>query len=148
MDTEWAAWSTVFVRLGIGIIMVVHGAGKILQVGPASKSIAAFSKSLAGLGVPAPTSMAWIVGFVELLGGAFLIIGFLTQIAALLIAIDMAAAAMLVHIPNGFLASKGGTEFVLLLIFASVALLFSGAGPISADRTVFGRDHLLSRGGS
>ncbi len=123
--------------------MFVHGIGKLLDVGPAATGVGGFASSLQGLGLPAPGVLAWLVALAETLGGAFLVLGLFTQVAALLVAVVMLCATVLVHLPNGFLASDGGVEFTLLLFLAAVSLVLSGAGKLSAERALFGREQRL-----
>lgn len=121
-------WAVLFVRLAVGVVLLVHGLGKLFAIGPTAVGIAGFSGMLLGLGVPAAVFFAWVVALVETVGGLFILVGFWTRLSALLIAVDMLVAALLVHIPNGFSLANGGYEFVLVLFLASVSLVFSGAG--------------------
>ena len=58
-----AGFAPLAVRIIVGIIMFAHGLQK-LQGGPAN-----FGGLLSQLGVPAPEFMAYVVTFVELVGG-------------------------------------------------------------------------------
>ncbi len=77
--------------------------------------------------------MAIVVTLVELVGGIALILGAFTRIAALLVAIDVLVAFFLVHMPNGFFASNGGVELVLILATVGVALVLTGPGAMAVD---------------
>jgi putative oxidoreductase len=123
-------------RLILGVVMFVAGWKKLFDFG-----VPMFAKALAGLGMPLPEFLAWAVTLVEVVGGAFIIIGLLSRLSALLLAIDMVVAILLVTIHVGFLSSSGksGVELNLLLIAGFMAILFAGPGPISVDR-------LLERG--
>jgi putative oxidoreductase len=76
-----ASLAPLAVRVIVGIIMVAHGLQK-LTGGPAN-----FGQGLAEMGVPLPVLMAYLVTFVELVGGILLIIGLLSRLAALLLTI-------------------------------------------------------------
>ncbi len=121
--------------------MFVHGAGKLLGIGPAASGVAGFANTLGGLGFPAPGLLAWAVALVEAVGGLFVLLGLFTQVAALLVALVMLVATVAVHLPNGFLVSEGGAEFTFLLFVAAVSLVFTGAGRLSIDRDLLGREH-------
>jgi putative oxidoreductase len=82
-------------------------------------------------GIPAPVAFLVIVG--EFFGPLLLVAGFLTRFAATSVALIMAGAALMVHLPNGFFADKGGLEFPMLAAFAALALVFSGGGSASVD---------------
>ena len=45
--------------------------------------------------------MAWVVTIVELVGGILLVVGFLTQIAGILIALDMLGAILFAFLLRG-----------------------------------------------
>ncbi|RBI60789.1 DoxX family protein [halophilic archaeon] len=144
--SRWAVWSPIFLRLAVGIVFVVAGAGKVFGLGPKSTGgIAGFAGFLAQLGVPAPELFAWIVGLVELVGGILLLVGLLTRYVAVLIAIDMAVATWLVHLPNGFAVVNNGPtgyEYTMTLALIAISLVFSGPGALSLEHALFGRELL------
>jgi putative oxidoreductase len=121
-----------FVRLALGVVFVVSGVGKVLAIGPKPLAIADFAGLLGQLGLPTPTLLAWGVGLLELGGGVLLLIGLGTRLVSLALAIDMAVATVLVHLPNGF----DEYEYTLVLTACAVALVLGGPGVFSADRFV------------
>jgi putative oxidoreductase len=126
-----APWGIALLRVVTGIILLMHGQQKLFEFG-----LGGVTGMMTGLGVPAPGFMALVVTLVEVVGGIALILGAFTRIAALLIAIDMLVAFFLVHIPNGFFASNGGVELVLMLATAGVALVLTGPGAMALDRVL------------
>lgn len=135
-----ARWSPVFVRLALAIPMVVSGAGKVFAVGPKSIGITGFEGFLMSLGIPLPTVMAWVVGALELVGGIMLIAGLFVRVAGALIAINMFAATVLVHLPNGYPTADGGIELTLTLTLIALAVVLSGPGALSLERILFGEE--------
>lgn len=127
------------VRIALGVVFTVSGVGKVLGVGPKAMGIDGFAGFLGGMGVPAPTVAAWGVGLLELVGGVMLLVGLLTRVVAVLLAINMAVALVLVHLPSGFVASNGGYEYVLVLALCSLGLAVGGPGALSVDAAVDGR---------
>ena len=123
-----APWGIALLRVVTGFILLMHGQQKFFEFG-----IGGVTGMMTGLGVPAPGLMAIIVSLVELLGGISLIVGAFTRIAALLIAIDLLVALVLVHQPNGFFASNGGVELVLILATAGITLALTGPGALAVD---------------
>ncbi len=130
--SKYSDWSLIFLRLAVGIVFFVHGIGKLFNIGPAALGIINTTGFFSSLGIPAAGFFAWVVAIVETFGGLFILIGLLTRLSALLLAIDMLVAITLVHLNNGFNISKGGYEFTLVLLLSCIALIFSGAGKILA----------------
>ncbi|QRV14249.1 DoxX family protein [Haloterrigena salifodinae] len=131
-----ARWSPVFIRLALGITMVVAGVGKVFATGPKAMGIEGFAGFLASLGVPLPTIMAWGVGLLELVGGILLLVGLAVRITSALIAIDMFVATVLYHLPNGYPAGSDGIELTLVLSLIAVALVLSGPGALSIEQAL------------
>ena len=128
-----------FLRIAVGLVFIVHGAGKLFNIGPFAAGIGGVSGFLAGLGVPSALFFAWIVALVEFVGGAFILLGLFTRYASIALIIEMIIAIILVHIPNGFYKSNG--EIALVLLLSAVALLFSGAGKrLVLERQLFGKE--------
>lgn len=136
----------LLIRVALGVVFVVTGVGKVFQVGPDAVTVAAFAGLISDLGFPAPTALAWFVSLLELVGGALLLLGFLTRYAAGLLAVDMAVATFLYHLSNGFAVSDGGYEYTFVLLCAAAALAFTGPGRYSVSYGVLGGE-LLPIGG-
>lgn len=128
------------VRLALGIVFVISGVGKLFGIGPKPLPIADFAGLLGQLRLPAPTLLALFVAGVELVGGALLIVGLGTRIVGLALAIDMAVATVLVHLPDGF----DEYEYTLVLTICAVALVLGGPGVLSVDRWIDLRSLLSS----
>ena len=127
-------------RLGIGAVFISHGWQKI------TVGIDQTSDQFAALDVPFPTAAAVYSTFVELLGGAALILGLGLPIAGVLLFIDMAGAFAFVNGQNGIflvdeqgVTAKNGFELVLVLGVASLVFAAGGAGRITLDSRLFGR---------
>ena len=122
------------VRVLAGIIMFAHGLQK-LQGGPSG-----FGQGLAQLGVPLPELMAYVVTFVELIGGILLIVGLFSRVAALLLTIDLVVAILLVKVNIGLLSppdgSGVGAELDLALIAGFLVVLLAGPGRLSVDQVL------------
>lgn len=76
----------------------------------------------------------WFGGIFEMITGIFLIVGFLTQIAAIagvLIAIDALSAKFLYKDLDKTI--KYSKMFYILIFITSLSLLFSGAGAFAID---------------
>jgi putative oxidoreductase len=73
---------------------------------------------------------------VETFGGLLVLIGLLTRVAGLLIAVTMFVAMTWVHLPNGFFLSNRGIEFTLVLFAMAMALVLTGPGTPSVEALV------------
>ncbi len=129
-------------RLVLAVVIYPHGAQKALGWfgGP---GVQGFVGWLGSMGIPAP--LAYLAIAAEFLGSFALALGFLTRLAALGIAVNMAVAIALVHWNVGFFMNwsgqlKGeGYEFHLLVIGIALALVLRGGGAWSVDRALAGR---------
>jgi putative oxidoreductase len=124
--------SFLILRLTLAIVMWPHGAQKVLGLfgGP---GIAGTVSGLSGhLGIPAV--LVYLVIAAEFLGPIALVLGVLTRLAALGIAVDMAVAALLVHAKNGFFMNftgrqaGEGVEYFILMVGIGLALAVGGSG--------------------
>jgi putative oxidoreductase len=115
----------------VGLIFLAHGAQKLFGEG-----VGVVAGMTEGLGIPLPVLAAVALILVELAGGAALILGLFTRLAAVPLAFSMLVATLMVHLPNGFFAREGGIEYTLLLTVACVALAMMGAGEAALDRVL------------
>lgn len=118
-------------RWMVGLVFLVHGSQKLFAYHIA-ETAGAFGK----IGIPLPEVSAVVVTLVEFLGGAALILGIGTQVAAVLLAINMLGAIYFVHGRNGFYL-PAGYEYALTLLVASVSLALSGAGVCALDNLIW-----------
>jgi putative oxidoreductase len=119
--------SLLMLRLGLGLIFVFYGYPMLFTNAHAT------AESFAKLGLPFP--MSYIVGIIEFFGGALLVAGLFTRVAALSLAGVMAGAIWKVHLGKGLLA-VGEYQFALIVGLAAFTLATIGPGPISLDRAV------------
>jgi putative oxidoreductase len=132
-------------RLALGAVFFAHGAQLVL--GWWGGGGFASSMNIFTHGMDIPVALAVLAILSQFLGAIGLVFGFLTRIAALGIAVDMAVATFLVHVPNGFFMNWYGTqkgegfEFHLLAVAMALTIVARGAGAFSIDRLV---DHALT----
>src|SRR5689334_19344619 len=126
-------------RVALGLMILPHGLQKTVGAfgGYGFKGTMGYLTGTIG----APWIFAFLAILAESVGGAMLIAGVGTRVAALGIAATMAVAA-LQHRSNGFFmnwtgAQKGeGIEFHLLAIAIAVALMILGGGRFSLDSAI------------
>jgi len=134
------AWSSLILRVMLGVVMFPHGAQKLLGWFGGfgfSGTMGFFTGTM---------HLPWIVAFLVIIGESFgslgLILGFLTRFTAASIAVIMIGAIETVHWPNGFFMNWAGKqagegfEYHLLVIGMSLALLLAGGGKWSVDRAI------------
>ena len=123
--------AVVLVRLMVGWVFLSEGIQKFLY--PAALGVGRFEK----IGIPAPAFFAPFVGVVEIVCGAFLIVGLLTRLATIPLIIDISVAILTTKTPmlmkSGFWAAmhEARTDYCMLL--GLIFLLITGAGSLSLD---------------
>jgi len=118
-------------RVVVGVMFLMHVSGK-LSAGPGAVAANMLSKN----GLEPAILWAYVIIFLELVGGICLIIGLFTRFFAAALAIEMLIALLLVHLPKGYTASGGGYEYVLLIGAACFLIAIRGGGPYSVDRMI------------
>ena len=130
-----AGWSTLALRIPVGIIFAAHGAQKLFGWF-GGYGLDGTGQWMDSIGLSPGYLMALLAGGAEFLGGLALIIGLLVRPASAVLAFAMLIAIFSAHIGNGLFMSNNGYEFGLALLAVSVSLIFSGAGRASVDRLI------------
>lgn len=78
-------------------------------------------------------SQVWIGGMLEVVGGAMLLVGFLTRPVAFILAGEMAVAYFQFHAPRGFWPIVNGGTSAMLYSFLLLYFSAAGGGPWSLD---------------
>jgi len=134
------AWSSLILRVMLGVVMFPHGAQKLLGwfggFGFAG-TMGFFTEQM-----HIPAALAFLVIMGESFGSLGLIAGFLTRFSAFGVLCIMLGAIAMVHWPNGFFMNwfgkqaGEGFEYHLLVIGMSLALLIVGGGKWSVDGAI------------
>ena len=120
-----SGWALLAFRVVLGIIFIGHG-------WPKAKNFMGTAGWLGSSGFKPGWLWAFLLVAAELLGGLMILVGFYTQIAALVLTVSM-LVAMIYKIKNKtpFQVMKvGGWEFDLLLIVSLLVLATLGSGYI------------------
>jgi putative oxidoreductase len=118
----WRPRALSVLRIVTGLMIIQHGMGKIIGF-PAFPAYANVQ----------PLSLLGAAGFIELIGGALLILGLLTRPAAFILSGEMAVAYFMVHAPKSFYPLINGGTLAIMYCFACLYLSTAGAGPWSVD---------------
>jgi len=128
-------WSTLVLRIPVGLIFMAHGAQKLFAWF-GGYGLEGTGQWMESIGLGPGYLMALMAGSAEFFGGLLIIIGLLTRPTALVLAFTMVVAILTVHIENGLFMSNNGYEFGLSLIIISLALTLQGAGRVSLDNII------------
>lgn len=125
----------LLLRLSVGGVFAAHGAQKVFGVlgglGPAGTDGALAALGFATFSAP----LAWVLGVVELVFGALVVLGLFTPFAAggLLSVKIVAAAVYWGAVPLLAAGGPNALELQLLLGGGAAALVFTSAGRIALD---------------
>lgn len=108
-------------RIVIGLLFTCHGVASVFGL-------------LGDARVPAGTWPAWYAAVIQLAGGTLVILGLGTRTAALLGSGSMAFAYFDVHQQRGLLPLENGGEAAVFFCWTLLLIVFSGPGPLAADR--------------
>jgi putative oxidoreductase len=118
----WAPRVLSILRIMAGLLLLAHGTAKILKF-PVVPNFANLDLS----------SMSGIAGFLELIGGALLVIGLFTRPVAFILSGMTAVAYFYAHAPRGFYPGLNGGELAALYCFVFLYIAAAGPGPWSID---------------
>lgn len=120
-----APWSLLVLRLWVGLnFVLVHGLPKIADPW-------AFINSEMVQRFPIPVVLGWLAMLSEVAGGAMLVLGLWTRVAALGILGTMLGAAFVVHGADPWTRKEFALAYAVIALF----LLINGGGDYSLDRT-------------
>jgi putative oxidoreductase len=114
-------------RIISALLFMAHGTGKLFQWPPLEQ----FPTG------PEPTTLPWIAGVLELVGGALLTLGLGTRIVAFILSGEMAFAYWMAHAPRAFYPIQNGGELAIMFCFVFLYIAAAGGGPWSLDRALF-----------
>lgn len=103
------------VRLGIAVIMISAGFGKL-------SNIVGTAGFFGSIGLSA--FWVYVIGGIEVLGGVAMLLGVFTRVVGILFAIIMVVAIILVKSKMGFQAA----QIDIMIFFASLGIAFAGPG--------------------
>ena len=112
-------------RASIGVIFIVHSLKKFDP---------SWQEWLVGIGIP--PEMQLPIALAELIGGIFLVVGVLTRITGAIFSVILLGAIFHIRWENGFFVSKGGWEWDLVMLAATLLIIVAGPGRTSISHLV------------
>jgi putative oxidoreductase len=125
--------SLLLLRLTVGIILFLAGAGKVFGWFGGMGIEATIDIFVSKMGIH--PILAYLSCYTEFIGGFLLIVGLLTRPAAFAIMINMLVAT-LVTLPNGFLT---GASYPFSMMVSSIIILLAGPMAYSLDARLLSR---------
>ena len=124
----------LLIRATLGLFMAGHGAQKLFGSfgGPGIEGTAGFMESL---GLKPGKQWAILGGASEFGGGILTLLGLLSPLGSLGVIGSMAMATTKVHWNAPIWVTEGGAEFPVTNSAIAAALMMTGPGAISLDRT-------------
>ncbi|PPJ26669.1 DoxX family protein [Nocardia nova] len=123
-------------RVCMGLTMAAHGYAKLFRGG----RIPGTARWFDSIGMRPGTLQAWLAAGTELGAGILLALGLLTPFASSAFVSLMLVAAWTVHRGHGFFITANGWEYNLILAVGAVSVAVGGAGRLSLDWAIFGRN--------
>jgi putative oxidoreductase len=118
---SWASALLSLLRVMTALLFLEHGTAKILGFPALEPS-------------PLPAFMLIVTGLIELIGGALILVGFLTRPTAFVLSGYMAVAYFIAYPPMGFFPMNNHGELTVLYCFVFFYLAAAGAGRYAIDK--------------
>ena len=120
----WTPRALALMRIVVGYLFLSHGAAKLLHV----PHVAMFDNVQL-------LSLIGFAGILELVGGALVLVGLFTRVAAFILSGEMAFAYFMSHAPKGnpAIPMLNGGELAVVYCFVFLFLAAAGAGAWSID---------------
>ena len=134
---KYSDYASVVLRVALGAVLFWHGQAKILDLAGTAGFLAQ--------SFPAPMLLAVIAAVIETFGGIFLVLGLLTRLSALLVALEFVVILVYKILVWGipfvdFQTGVGGYQLDMIILAAAVALLLRGSKKLSLEQKLFKKE--------
>lgn len=127
LETTWAPRVLAVLRIVTAVLFMEHGAQKLLGFPPSEWPM------------PDVFTLLWFAGFLELVGGFFVLIGLFTRPVSFVLSGQMAFAYFLAHAPKSFFPALNGGDAAILFCFIFLYFAVVGGGAFSVEGVRSGR---------
>lgn len=118
--TKYSSLILGITRIVVGLLFIEHGLVKLIGF-PMSMNMG-----------PLPPLMM-IAAIIEVAGGALVVLGLFSRIAAFICSGEMAVAYFMIHFPKDFYPVKNGGEGAILFCFIFLVLAAAGPGSLAIN---------------
>ena len=122
LNQRWSERLLSILRVVAALLFLQHGLAKFF----AFPHVAMFDNLRL-------VSLIGLAGLIELVGGALLLVGLYTRMAAFVMSGEMAIAYFMSHAPRGFFPILNGGELAVLYCFLFLYFAVAGGGAWSLD---------------
>ncbi len=122
--------SYTIIRVTAGLMLLPHGFPKLFTQGVTAFAAAGLAKR----GIEPALPLAWVIVFIETIGGILLALGLFTRFIAAMVAIEMLVIVSVYWPKFGW--TLPGYEYPLMWGLICFALALGGGGPYSLDRKI------------
>ncbi len=130
---RYAPQALSLLRIVAGLLFMEHGTSKLLGFPHVDMPMAI-----------AVGSLPWIGGVLELVGGALLVIGLFSRVAAFVLSGEMAVAYWMFHAPQSTFPIENMGDAAILYCFIFLFIAAAGPGPWSVDAAIGGRTRVTT----
>jgi len=116
--SPYQAVALALLRIIAALLFIEHGTQKLFGFPPAPYAI---------------TTLFFVAGIIELVGGILILIGLFTRPIAFLLSGEMAIAYFMVHMPINFFPANNQGDGAVLFCFIFLFLVFAGPGEWALD---------------
>jgi putative oxidoreductase len=113
--------SFIFFRIVVSLLLIIHGLARWYVGG-----VVDFGNFLNMQGFPFGMEIAWFLTISEIVGGAFMAIGFMTAWVAIFFVLQLLVGIFLVHGREGWFVvgyGRNGSEYSVLLIVSLLLII-------------------------
>ena len=122
IPAAWTSYLQALLRIMTGLLLLEHGTGKLLNF-----------PVIPGIEQMLGHTLLLVTGSIELVGGALIVVGFLTRPTAFILSGFMAAAYFMAHFPVSFFPALNFGEPAILFCFVFLYLATAGGGRLAID---------------